>query len=179
MADWKRRLLGLGLPCLLAFLLDLSFTLHGQPAEYWAGHYTQTTEGAPFYRMLYQWHPVGAIFGHLVWAGLIGGLLILLPEVLAIVLSIAVVFGHTAGAYTWINAMLLRANGVEASGWYQLANGMFLLSALVVGVGIHWEARSAALSGKPDASRRVSGTRRWILVAAFCGAVAAIVFAPW
>jgi len=179
MSDWLRRLLGLGLPCLLAFLLDLSYTLHGQPPEYWAGNYGQTTEGAPFYRMLYQWSPVGAVFGHLIWAGLIGGLLILLPEVFAIVLAIAVVFGHTAGAYTWINAMLMRANGVEASGWYQVANGMFLLSALVVGVGVHWEVRSSALSGEPVASRRLSGRIRWCLVAMIFSAVAAIVFAPW
>src|SRR5262245_11645134 len=102
MANWQRRLIGLGLPCLFALLLDNGLTLHGQPAEYWAGDHSQTTEGAPFYRKLYVWHPAAAVCGYLVWAGLLGGLLILLPEVLAVVLSIAVVFGHTAGAYTWI-----------------------------------------------------------------------------
>ncbi|HKA86706.1 MAG TPA: hypothetical protein VKE22_03535, partial [Haliangiales bacterium] len=66
-----------GLPCLFALLLDDGLTLHGQPAEYWAGDYAQTTEGAPFYRKLYAWHPAAAVCGHLVWAGLLGGLLVL------------------------------------------------------------------------------------------------------
>src|SRR4051794_24914098 len=101
MPDWNRRLVGLGVPCLLAFLLDSGLTLHGQPAEYWAGQYTFTTEGAPLMRRLYMAHPLAAVGGYLAWAGILCGLLVLLPEVLAVILSIAVVFGHVAGAYTW------------------------------------------------------------------------------
>lgn len=179
MANWKRRLIGLGLPCLLAVLLDDGLTLHGQPPEYWAGDYAQTTEGAPFYRRLYAWHPAAAVCGHLAWASLLGGLLILLPEVLAVVLAIAVVFGHTAGAYTWIEGMLLRSHGIEAKGWYQVANSMFLLSALTVGIGAHWTVRATALRGASEPGRRLPGWMRWGLVAVLFGSGAAIVFAPW
>ena len=98
MPEWKRRLWGMGLPCLLAFLLDAGHTLHGQPAEYWAGNYTDTTEGTPYFRLLFMIHPLAVIAGYLVWVGLLIGLLILLPEVLAVILSIAIVFGHTNGA---------------------------------------------------------------------------------
>jgi hypothetical protein len=178
MANWQRRLIGLGLPCLFALLLDDGLTLTGQPAEYWAGDYSRTTEGAPFYRKLYAWHPVAAVCGHLTWAGLLGGLLILLPEVLAVVLAVAVVFGHTAGAYTWILGMHLRANPMEPTGWYQVANGMFLLSALTVGVGIHWTIRSAALRSGSVSERRLPGLVRWSLAAALVAGVIVIVFAP-
>ena len=44
MPEWKRRLLGLGLPCLLAFAFDIGLTMYNQPAEYWAGDYSRTTE---------------------------------------------------------------------------------------------------------------------------------------
>jgi hypothetical protein len=179
MANWQRRLLGLGLPCLFALCLDTGLTLHGQPAEYWAGDYSQTTEGAPFYRRLYAWHPAAAGCGHLIWAGVLGGLLILLPEVLAVVLAIAVVFGHTAGAYTWIQGMLLHAHGPAATGWYQAANGMFLLAAVAVGVGIHWTVRSTALRTRSVSEQRLPGWVRWILVAALAVGAAAIVFVPW
>jgi hypothetical protein len=37
MTEWQRRLLELGLPCLLPWVLDVALTLHGQPPEYWAG----------------------------------------------------------------------------------------------------------------------------------------------
>src|SRR5206468_8139553 len=131
------------------------------------------------YRQLYAWHPVAAVCGHLIWAGLLVGLLLLLPEVLAVVLAIAVVFGHTAGAYTWIQGMLLRAHGPAATGWYQAANGMFLLSALAVGVGIHWTVRSSALWGRSGSERQLSGWVRWVLVAVLVGGGAASVFAPW
>jgi hypothetical protein len=178
-ASWQRRLLGFGLPCLYAFLLDAGLTLHGQPEKYWAGDYTWTTEGAPFWRLLYTWHPVAAVCGYVLWTGLLGGLLILLPEVLAVVLAITIAFGHTAGAYTWVQSMLLQAHGIEAKGWYQVANGMFLLSALAVGIGVRWVVRSAALHSESGPEPHMRGWVRGVLVAILLGSAAAIVFAPW
>lgn len=75
--------------------------------------------------------------------------------------------------------MLLRAHGPAATGWYQAANGMFLLSALTVGIGVHWTVRSNALRGELVAERRLPGWLRWALVAVLLGCGAAIVFAPW
>jgi hypothetical protein len=129
---------------LIVLLVDVGLTLRGQPAAYWAGDYARTTEGAPFYRMLYAWRPAAAVCGYLLWAGLLGGLLILLPEVLAVVLTIAVVIGPTVGAYSWLQVMLFRAG---PTGWYQAANGLFLWSALTAGVGVRWAIRSVAPRG--------------------------------
>src|SRR5260370_28494703 len=97
-ANWQRRLIGLGLPCLLPWMLDVGLTLHGQPAAYWAGDYARTTEGAAFYRRLYAVHPAAGVGEHLVWVGLVGGLLVLLPAAPAVVLALAVAVGHTWGA---------------------------------------------------------------------------------
>jgi hypothetical protein len=181
MANWQRRLIGLGLPCLLTWMLDVSLTLHGQPPEYWAGDYSRTTEGASFYRRLYTLHPAAAVGGHLVWIALLAGLLLLLPEVLAVVLAIAAVFGHTFGASTWVTAALLyRASFGQPTmvSWYQAANGLFLLSAVVIGVGIHWAVRASALRQR-DEPGWLTGRPRWVLIVVLLATAAVIVFVPW
>ncbi len=183
MAPWQRRLIGLGLPCLCAVLLDDALTLHGQPVEYWAGEYARTSEAAPFYRLLYAWHPAAVAGGYLLWIGLLGGLLVLLPEVLAVVLAIAVVLGHTWGASTWVVGMILRKYDplavLAAGGEYKATNALFVFAALIVGVGVHWTVRSGALYDRAELRRQLPGWLRWGLVFLLLGAVAAIVFAPW
>src|SRR5436305_8444751 len=125
MVEWERRLIGLGLPCLLAFLLDTTLTLCGQPREYWAVQYTWTTEDTLFFRSLYVIHPLAAVAGYAAWAGILTSLLLLLPELLAVILAIALVFGHTAGAYTWLIPVL----GPQ---WYRIAIVMFLVAAVAL-----------------------------------------------
>jgi hypothetical protein len=181
MANWQRRLVGLRLPCLLTWMLDVGLTLHGQPPEYWAGDYARTTEGAAFYRRLYALHPAAAVGGHLVWVGLVASLLVLMPEILAVVLAIAAVFGHTFGASTWITATLLYRSSFgqpTVVSWYQASNGLFLLSAVMIGVGVHWTVRSTALH-RPSGSSGMTGWSRWVLIAVLLTAAAAIVFVPW
>jgi hypothetical protein len=170
MADWQRRLLGMGLPCLLALLLDTGLTLHGQPAEYWAGDYARTTEGAPFFRKLYVLHPLAGIAGVGAWAGIALSLLVLLPEVPAVVFAIAIVFGHTAGAYTWVGSL--------SAAWYQIANGMFLASAAVLGVGLHWAVRSSALAGVTESARRLPAAARWGLIVILTAAAGYMYLVP-
>jgi hypothetical protein len=181
MADWQRRLVGLGLPCLLTWMLDVGLTLHGQPSEYWAGDYSRTTEGASFYRRLYTLHPAAGVGGHLLWIGLIGSLLVLLPEVLAVVLALAAVFGSTFGASTWVTAALLSRASWGAPtlvNWYQASNGLFLAAAVMAGIGVYWVVRSSALH-RPKGPRRLSGWPRWVLVSMLLIVTAAIVFVPW
>ena len=147
MAAWQRRLIGLGLPCLLCWMLDVSLTLHGQPAEYWAGDYTRTTEGGPFFRRLYSTHPSAGVGGQLLAIGLVAILLVIVPEVLAVVVAIASVTANTYGATTWITAALVsRAAWGQPTlvGWYQASAGMFLAASVVIGVGVHWVVRSSA-----------------------------------
>jgi len=107
MANWQRRLVGLGVPCLLTWMLDVGLSLYGQPPEYWAGDYSRTTEGAAFYRRLYAAHPAVGVGGQVLWMGVVAGLLVLLSETLAAVLALAAACGSTFGASTWVTATLV------------------------------------------------------------------------
>ena len=169
MSDSTRRLLGIGIPCLLAFLLDSGLTLHGQPAEYWAGDYSNTNEGGPLFRRLFMYHPLAVVAGYAVWAGILAGLIVLLPEVLAVIFSIAVVFGHVGGAYSWLTVMI-------NVGWYQTANGLFLAAAIILGVGLHWYLRGPV----PKRSEsRMPIWLRWGLILLLVAMAGSMIFVPW
>jgi hypothetical protein len=158
MPSWKRRLVGFGLPCLLAFSFDVGLTLYGQPAEYWAGDYRQTTEGAPFFRRLYQIHPLAATAGDILWAAIILTWVLLLPEVLAVILTIAVVFGHTAGGYTWLGF------GLECR-WFQTLHGVLFISASGLGAGMYWALWSDTLDRRTPNLMGLRPVFRWSLLA--------------
>lgn len=151
------RFLGLCLPPILYCLIDDGLTLIGQPAEYWAGDYSRVNEGSPTFHYLLSIHPMAFVAGAFLWICLFVAILLLLPETLALIMSIAIVFGHTAGAATWL---LWRPNG------YQLCNALFLLSAAVSGVGIRWGWR--AVPQKECGPARLPA-RRWLLIAVLFG----------
>ena len=162
MSDWKRRLLGLGLPCLLAFAFDIGMTLHGQPAEYWRGDYSSTTEGAPFFRKLFAFHPLAAVAGECLWASIVLIGVLLLPELLAIILTIAVVFGHAAGGYTWLGL-------IHERGWLQTLHGVLGIAAVVLGLGLYFLMRTARPPGHKSTSRHLHPVLRWGIVAVATG----------
>ena len=51
------RRFGLCAAPILLFLVDISLTLWGQPADYWAGNYAVAKEGSPEVRRVMQIHP--------------------------------------------------------------------------------------------------------------------------
>jgi hypothetical protein len=157
MRQWKRRLLGLGLPCLLAFSFDIGMTMYGQPAEYWAGDYSQTNEGSPFFRNLFQVHPGAAAGGEALWAAIIIVGIVLLPEVLATIAAVAIVFGHTAGGFTWLHIIPERR-------WFQTLHGLLFVSATVLGLGLHWSLRNARMEDNVANQTRLSPLIRWSLI---------------
>ncbi len=180
MADWKRRLLGMGVPCLLAFALDATLTLWGQPEEYWAGNYSLTTEGSPFFRHFFALGPAAAIAGYAAWAGVLLGLILLLPEALAVCLSLAAVLGHTAGAAMWLDGLVTvgRLGGGVAAGWFQTGRGLLPAAAVVLGVGLCWSLRVAGQGQAKGAARPWNPWLRWGLVAALLGIGAYMMLFP-
>jgi hypothetical protein len=133
----------MGLPCLVAFCADISLGLANQLLP-----------------------PVWVCVA---WAVVVASLLVLLPDLLAVILTIFVVFGHVGGAYTQLIPL------VGGSGWYQMANGMFLAAAIVLGIGLHWYLSA---SGPIDQERKVSRMLVWMLwgvIAVLVGAGFAIV----
>jgi hypothetical protein len=180
MAEW-RRLVGLGLPCLLTWAVDVGLTLDGQPPEYWAGDYARTTEGAAFHRRLYARHPAAGVAGQALWLGVAAGLLVLLPETPAVVVALAAVFGNTFGAATWVTAHLVASAAWRSPGpvtWYQASCGLFLGAAVAAGIGVRWVVRAGARAG-PAAPDGRSGRRRRVAIAVLLAAGGAIVFGPW
>jgi hypothetical protein len=130
----KHRFVGLCLPPLLLCLLDASLTLMGQSPEYWSGNYAAVNEASPTMNHLLQMHPLVFVAGLLIWTAVFVSVLFLLPDTLALGISIALTFGHTAGSATWLYWRYHYG--------YQLCNGLFLLTAAVLAVAIRhgWQA---------------------------------------
>lgn len=165
--SWKRRLLGIGLPCLLALLLDAGLTTLGQSQEYWNGDYSAVNEGNPFFRKLFAIHPGAALAGYVFWAGILIGLVLLLPEVLAVILSITVVFGHVGGAYTWMQHFEWVAP--FGQGWFQTAGGLLPASAVVLGMGLYWGLTQPQRSETNAAGPYLPPLVRWGLITLLLG----------
>lgn len=171
MVDWKRRLLGMGLPCLLAFALDATLTMWGQPEGFWAGNYSLTSEGSPIFRQFFALGPVAAIAGYAAWASVLLGLILLLPEALAVSLSLTAVLGHTAGAAMWVDGLFTvgRLGGGVAAGWFQTARGMLPAAAVVLGIGLCWSLREPGQGRAKGEQRSWNPALRRGLVAALLG----------
>ena len=144
MSGVGNRVLGLCLPALLLCALDNTMTLLGQSAAYWAGDYLRVNEASPTFNHLLQIHPAAFIAGMVVWMAVFVGMILLLPDTLALIVSIAVTFGHTAGTATWL---LWRFNY-----GYQAVNGILLGAAALLGLGIRYGWRAA-----PSCQYRFSG----------------------
>lgn len=181
MSNGKRRLLGMGLPFLFVFLLDFGLTLHGQPADYWAGNYACSNEQAPFFRRLYMIHPLAAVAGASAWAALTIGQFVLLPEVLAVILFIFVVVGHIYGAYTWIIIAIVDVVGWDRFGMverYQFGMGTNLAVAIIIAVALHWSYH-APMMNVDTSARRLPPWLRWGLITLLSGMALVMIFAPW
>jgi hypothetical protein len=164
MTDSKRRLIGMGIPFALAFIVDTALTVNGNaPFELW--------DRLIFHRLALI-DPLAVLAGYLLWAVVIVSLLLLLPEVLAVILTIAVVFGHVGGAYSQLTMHL-------GSWWYQAANGMFLLTAVTLGIGLWWSARASSMTKPSTDENRLPGWLRWWLIALFAALAGGILVVPW
>jgi hypothetical protein len=138
---------------------DGTITLAGQSADYWAGQYAAVNEGSPTFNHLLQVHPAAYAVGIVLWAAVFVGIIWLLPDTLALIVSIAVTFGHTVGAATWL---LFRFRY-----GYQVCNGLFLVSAILLGLGIRLSWGPAP--GREAGPGRLHPALRWGLIAGLFG----------
>jgi hypothetical protein len=137
-AGFKRRFIGLCVPPLVLGWVDGSLTLVGQSSFYWENHLA-VNEANPIFASLLQVHPVAFLAGAAGWLAMLCTLIVVLPRLPALILSIAITFGHTIGSGNWLFGHFELG--------YHLANGYYLLSACVLGLGINY----AMASGVPDA----------------------------
>lgn len=156
MPRFQRRLLGLCIPPLALATLDGALTLAGQSAEYWAGNYGRVNELSPTFNHLLSCHPLAFAAGLLAWMLVFCGMILLMPQTLALATSIAVAVGHMWGAMTWV---LYRFHY-----GYQASEGLVLATALVLAVGIRWGWGAEPRSDVPVAVR-LPGVLRWTMIA--------------
>lgn len=168
MTDSKRRLIGMGIPFGLAFVTDTALTT----ALTVRGLRPWEVEDRLFFHTLYLIHPLAPIAGYLMWACVIIGLLLLLPDVLAVIVTIVVVFGHVGGAYSQIYPFL-------GSWYYQPANGLFLLTAATLGTGLWWSARASRAVYRSGHANGLPALLRWGLIALLTGVAGFMVLIPW
>jgi hypothetical protein len=159
MTGLRQRFLGLCLPPVLFCVLDFALTLVFQPAEYWQGDRTRIIEGSPTFRHLLSISPAAFAVGVLAWVALFVCLLLLLPDTPALVTSVAIVFGHTAGSAAWLRGRFPFD--------YQLLVSLFALAAASVGLGVRWGWQAAPR--EPLRLGRLAGPWRWLMIAALVG----------
>ncbi len=168
MTDSKRRLIGMGIPFALAFVTDTVLTI----ALTVRGHRPWEVEDRLFFHTLCLIHPLASIAGYVTWACVIVGVLLLLPDVLAMFVTIMVVFGHVGGAYSQLMPVL-------GSWGYQITNGVFVLTAITLGTGLWWSARASPEALRSGHADGLPPLLRWGLIALLTGVAGCMVLIPW
>ncbi len=117
------RPLWLVVPPAVLCMLDLWMTLYGQPPSYWSGNFRDANEISPSFASYLAIHPLAFVGAGFLWIILFSAIIVLLPEMLALTVSIAIVIGHMGGAATWFAYRFHN---------YQACNALFLVTAFVV-----------------------------------------------
>lgn len=119
------RAIWLAAPPALLCMLDAGLTLYGQSKGYWAGNYAEVNEFSPSFAQYLSIHPLAFVGANLLWILIFSVIVSLLPEVLALTVSIAIMIGHMGGAASWLAYHFHN---------YQACNGLFLVTAFIVAV---------------------------------------------
>ena len=161
MPKFRRRFLGLCLLPILLTCLDNGLTLSGQPKEYWAGNYAKAVEGNPWHYKLLAYHPLALVAEEAASMLVFVGMILLMPQTLALTISIAATLGYMVGASTW-----LLYGGFRHG--HEMFCGLSLLTAAAIAVGIRWGWRA-----EPDSDAPVGVSLpfalRWALILALSG----------
>jgi hypothetical protein len=94
----QRKHLWLCVPPIIVCLFDNAMTLWNQPADYWAGEFWMAHEAAPHGLWLLKRHPLAFAGGMLSYICIFSFVIVYLPRVFALLISTALVLGHTVGA---------------------------------------------------------------------------------
>ena len=164
---FNRRFLGLCVAPLVLALFDGVLTAVGQSDFYWSNH-AAVNEASPFFAGLLQLGPFAFVLGAAVWLAMLCTMIMVLPQLMSLILSIAITFGHTIGSGSWLFSHFDLG--------YQLANGYYFLSACVLGFGIRYAIGHGAMEGEVLNVRPVV---RWRLGGAVFALAAFLFLYPW
>jgi hypothetical protein len=161
MLQLRRRFLGLCLLPILLTCLDDGLTLSQQSREYWAGDYSKAHEGNPWYYHLLAEHPVAFIAWESASLLVFTGMILMLPQTLALTISIAFTLGYTVGTSTWL------LYGGFSHG-HEMFCGLCLVTAASMALGIRWGWRAVPESDAP-AGARLPFALRWLVILVLSG----------
>lgn len=143
-------------PPVLLCVLDFGLTLYGQSGDYWSGNYANFNEMSPSFAYYLSVHPlVFAAFG-LLWIAIFSAAILLLPELLALTVAVAIMIGHLAGAATWLAYHFHN---------YQACNALILVTAFVLVFSFKQGQRENGGSALNWQGTGLPGWVRWVLVA--------------
>ena len=165
---FRARFLGLCVPPLVFAVLDGLLTIAGQSAVYWSNH-SASNEANPVFSALLQSHPMAFLAGLTLWLVLLAAIIVVLPRMFALILSITITFGHTIGSGSWL------FDHFDIG--YNLANGYYLLSACILGLGISYAFSLPDL--KEERVLHVSDALRLRIGAGLFGLAALLYLVPW
>ena len=159
MLQFRRRFVGLCLVPIFLAALDGWVTLHGQSKEYWDGNHSQVNENTPIFHIFLSHGPLAFTTGLAVWVLAFVGMILLLPQTLALAMCLAITLGHTTGASSWIVYLQYGS---------QFSSALCVVTALGLAVGIRWGWRAEPPNDEPVGMRLHVGMR-WLIIAALCG----------
>jgi hypothetical protein len=154
-----RNALWLLLPPIALCLLDSSVTLYGQSVEYWDGNYAAVREGSPSFAYYMSIHPLVCLAADLLWISIFSLAILLLPETPALIVAVAIMLGHLAGAASWL---VYQFNG------YQYCNALFLVTAVLIVFAFKRGQRDDGRSAIDWERTGFPAWTRWVVIAGLC-----------
>lgn len=121
------------LPPIIFCFLDHGLTLGNQSGRFWSGQYLMASEANPIsYRLLSQ-HPLAFGAGFTVWIILFVVLIVSLPLRPAMILSVAITFGHLWGVASWVmNCSIMPGCSYTSFYGYWICLTLILLAAILI-----------------------------------------------
>jgi hypothetical protein len=145
-----------GPPAFLSFL-DALVTLYGQSASYWSGNYQCVNEISPTFNQLLHIHPGAFLLGGAAWIVVLSAMILLLPEVLALSVAMAITLGHITAINSWIG--MLPPHGYAISNLLSAVGSLILVVFFKRGQS---ESGESAIDWKRTG---LPGWTRWMTIA--------------
>jgi len=118
-------------PLILVMVLDLVFTIAGQPKYYWQD-YRFFNEGSPLGPLLLSRHPGYFIIAFLIYLLFVLFLAVNLRKPFNIILVVALFIAHSWGSASWVPELFFRFFSFYIDSWY-LIMGYFFVIGIISG----------------------------------------------
>ena len=132
-------------PPVIFCVLDQGFTLWNQSGRYWSGRYVEALEANPLSYPLLSQHPFIFVAGLTIWIILFLVLIVSLPMRPAMILSVAITFGHLWGAVNWVmHCSVMPGCSYSSFYGYWICLVLILLAAILIVLA--WEKCASSRS---------------------------------